>query len=426
MGDELVPFVGPEVYSQEPESIPYVISTTTESALELNSFPSDIPSSVGQWPFHTQQSTTITQTEDLMTQAENMDSIFLSLNPPLAQPISPPVITQVPLYHESYYVPRQKQQPSFQQIDNWDCHDPTLSPISQDLNPSDFDSPATPLLNSSSQSTPFLHSEPTDVAVNDMSVYLKGFTDYSFLIQYSAPPPLTPATTLAATPIIATPPMQLSPSPMLHINPHPAAPSSASFCIPSPTSNPLSPPLIPLSSSIPSMIPSNLFQLGYTPELSSSITMTNTSSSSTISRSSSKTKSRKHTRRSPNSYSFASGALDTSTNTPTLISSIKTQDECGNRRFRCAWKDCTQEFERNHNCKAHYTTHLGERPFKCEYSGCQSRGFRQKGDLTRHIRIHTNERPYECSGRSLGCSDAFSRCDQKTKHEKKCIYLGGN
>lgn len=43
----------------------------------------------------------------------------------------------------------------------------------------------------------------------------------------------------------------------------------------------------------------------------------------------------------------------------------------------------------------HLRTHLGSKPYKCEFGGCE-KTFNEKGNLKTHMRSHSNAKPYKC------------------------------
>ena len=54
-------------------------------------------------------------------------------------------------------------------------------------------------------------------------------------------------------------------------------------------------------------------------------------------------------------------------------------------------------------------SHTGEKPYACDWDGCNQRFSHLKSDLKKHKRIHTGEKPYACDWD--GCNHCCSKKD---------------
>lgn len=65
---------------------------------------------------------------------------------------------------------------------------------------------------------------------------------------------------------------------------------------------------------------------------------------------------------------------------------------------------------------------LGEKPFKCEYEGCDRR-FANSSDRKKHMHVHTSDKPYLCKM----CDKSYTHPSSLRKHMKvttlPCIII---
>ncbi|GFY46755.1 zinc finger protein ZIC 4 [Trichonephila inaurata madagascariensis] len=62
-----------------------------------------------------------------------------------------------------------------------------------------------------------------------------------------------------------------------------------------------------------------------------------------------------------------------------------------------------------------FVTDLREKPFKCEYDGCDRR-FANSSDRKKHSHVHTSDKPYNCKIR--GCDKSYTHPSSLRKHMK--------
>ena len=67
-----------------------------------------------------------------------------------------------------------------------------------------------------------------------------------------------------------------------------------------------------------------------------------------------------------------------------------------------------------HTCKNLLIIQTGERPYVCQYEGC-NKAFMEKGSLIIHNRIHNGERPYICKD----CNKSFKTSGHLKEHTRR-------
>jgi len=98
-----------------------------------------------------------------------------------------------------------------------------------------------------------------------------------------------------------------------------------------------------------------------------------------------------------------------------LIGKVITTTHIDEKPYKCDFNGCTSQFTTSDSLTTHKRTHIVEKPFKCDFDGCNNE-FKTSYLLTRHKRIHTGEKPFKCDFE--GCNAEFTQSSGLTNHKK--------
>ena len=84
------------------------------------------------------------------------------------------------------------------------------------------------------------------------------------------------------------------------------------------------------------------------------------------------------------------------------------------REYQCDYGNCTKKYRTRFSLKRHYLSHLGIKQHQCPH--CEKR-FRLVQYLNEHIYTHTGERPFVCN--YPGCNKRFRQAGKLSIHKKQ-------
>lgn len=85
------------------------------------------------------------------------------------------------------------------------------------------------------------------------------------------------------------------------------------------------------------------------------------------------------------------------------------------KTIKCTWPGCPKTFNRPARLTAHLRSHNNERPFVCEYAGCDKSYIEEK-HLKQHIKgTHTQERDFTCA--EPDCGKSFTTSTRLRRHQ---------
>lgn len=86
------------------------------------------------------------------------------------------------------------------------------------------------------------------------------------------------------------------------------------------------------------------------------------------------------------------------------------------KSIKCTWPDCGKAFNRPARLTAHMRSHTNDRPFKCDFPGCD-KDYLEEKHLKQHITAsHSDERNYPCQ--EPGCDKKFLTSSRLRRHQK--------
>lgn len=88
----------------------------------------------------------------------------------------------------------------------------------------------------------------------------------------------------------------------------------------------------------------------------------------------------------------------------------------GERPYACDFEGCNKKCTTSGNLLVHKRSHTGNKPFECKHEGCGKK-FSTKTILKNHGTTHINDKPFKC--RQKNCVENFTRTDSRNAHEHK-------
>src|SRR3990167_9509007 len=95
---------------------------------------------------------------------------------------------------------------------------------------------------------------------------------------------------------------------------------------------------------------------------------------------------------------------------------LKAHEKKHTRPYSCSFEGCDYVTASKGHLKRHERVHTGEKPFKCNFEGCDF-SCSVKSNLRVHMRTHTGEKPFKCNFE--GCDFSCSAKELLKCHERE-------